>query len=250
VAPEMHPARGATPSAWRRIGGWALLAASLAANIGLVLACLELYRREQRVRLHPTFPVPAAASRTDQRTLVLFLGDSRMAEWPDLPKDRFVTVNAGGGGETTAQILLRAAATLDAIRPELVVLQAGVNDLKTIGALPDMARETETRCLANLSALVLLARERAARVVLVPILPTSAPSLARRLVWSSEIEAARVRVNAGLSQRFAGTAGVALLDAHVLSAGAAGDYRDTLHFSPQAYAKLEAATLRAIAALR
>jgi lysophospholipase L1-like esterase len=165
-----------------------------------------------------------------------------------LPKDRFVTVNAGGGGETTAQILLRAAATLDGVRPELVVLQAGVNDLKTIGVLPDQARETEAACLANLSALVELCRERGARVVLVPIFPTSAPSLARRLVWSSEIEAARRRVNAGLRQRFAGAAGVALLDEQLLRADSAADYRDTLHFGPQAYTKLEAATLQAIAA--
>jgi lysophospholipase L1-like esterase len=234
---------------WRRLLFWAALAASLAANLALSVACLELYRREQRVRLQPTFPVPAAVARTEQRAQVLFLGDSRMQEWPDLPRDRFVTVNAGGGGETTAQILLRAGATLDAVQPELVVLQAGVNDLKTIGALPDRARETEAKCLANLSTLVALARERGARVVLVPILPTAAPSFARRLVWSSEIEAARRRVNAGLRKRFAGAAGVALLDEHVLSADTT-DYRDTLHFSAQAYTKLQAATLKAIADLR
>lgn len=226
-----------------------MLAVSLAANVSLVLTCLELYRREQRVRLHPTFPVPAVVAPTPQRVQVLFLGDSRMQEWPDLPKDRFATVNAGGGGETTAQILLRAKATLEAVRPQLVLLQAGVNDLKTIGALPDMARATESRCLVNLSALVALAREQGARVVLVPILPTTEPSLVRRLVWSSGIDSARRRVNAELRRRFAGVPGVALLDEHVLSADTATDYRDTLHFSAQGYAKLEAAALQAIAAL-
>lgn len=223
----------------------ALLAVSLLANVGSVFACLELYRREQRVRLHPAIPVPAAVARTPQRLQVLFLGDSRMQEWPDLRKDRFVTVNAGGGGETTAQILLRAGATLAAVQPELVVLQAGINDLKAIGALPDEARDIEARCLANLSALVELCRERGARVVLVPILPASRPSLVRRLVWSSEIDAARLRINAALRQRFAGQTGVALLDEHLLVVGDA-DYRDTLHFTPAAYGKLEAAALKAI----
>jgi hypothetical protein len=112
-----------------------------------------------------------------------------------------------------------------------------------------MARATEAQCLANLDALVALARERGARVVLVPILPTTEPSFVRRLVWSSEIEAARRRVNAGLRTRFMGATGVALLDEHILSADTASDYRDTLHFSAQAYAKLEAATLKAIATL-
>lgn len=228
--------------------GWAVLLASLAANVGLGLACLEFYRREQRVRLHPTFPVPASVAPAQQRMQVLFLGDSRMQEWPDLPKDRFVTVNAGGGGETTAQIRLRAAATLDAVQPELVVIQAGVNDLKSIGALPGEAPEIEAECLANLSALVELCRERRARVVLVPILPTAKPSLARRIVWSSEIEAARRRVNAALRQRFEGDAGVALLDEHLLKPDDAADYRDTLHFTRAAYGKLESSLLKVLAA--
>jgi lysophospholipase L1-like esterase len=224
-----------------------VLGVSLVANVGLVGTCMELYRREQRVRLHPAFPVPTAVPRVEQRTHVLFLGDSRMQEWPDLPRDRFTTVNAGGGGETTAQIRLRAAATLDAVRPELVVLQAGVNDLKTIGALPDRAKDIEASCLANLAALVELCRERNARVVLVPIMPTARPSLLRRIVWSSEIDAARLRVNAELRRRFADSPGVALLDE--LRVGAA-DYRDTLHFTPTAYGKLEAAALSAITALK
>lgn len=232
-------------SRWRRgvVGG--LLLASLGANVALALACLEFYRREQRVRLHPAFPVPSPVTAAPGQRLVLFLGDSRMEEWPDLPKPRFATVNAGGGGETTAQIRLRAAATLDAIKPELVVLQAGMNDLKAIGALPDFARAIEAKCIENLSALVELSRARGAKVVLVPVMPAARPSLVRRAVWSSEIDATRQRVNAALRQRFAGADGVVLLDEHLLRAGDE-DYRDTLHFRPEAYAKLEAAVLRVI----
>jgi lysophospholipase L1-like esterase len=226
--------------------GWGLFALSLAVNVGLTLACLEFYRRELRVRLHPTFPVPGKVQATPARRLVLFLGDSRMQEWPDLPKARFVTVNAGGGGETTQQILLRAGATLDAVRPELVVLQAGINDLKTIGALPDAASQTEATCLTNLTRLVTLAREHGAAVVMVPVLPAEAPSLVRRLVWSSEIDEARQRVNTALRQRFGGEQGVVLLDEHLLLPE---DYRDTLHFAPSAYTKLEKAALGAIATL-
>jgi hypothetical protein len=100
--------------------------------------------------------------------------------------------------------------------------------------------------LANLAALVELCRARGARVVGVPILPTASPSLLRRLVWSSEIEPARLRINTALRQRFANAPGVSLLDEQVLAPDTAGDYRDTLHFSAQGYAKLEAATLAAI----
>ena len=227
---------------------WALLVISLAANVGLGVACLEFYRREQRVRLHPTVSVPAT-SPTAEKPLVLFLGDSRMQEWPALPGHRFVTVNAGGGGETTAQIRLRAAATLDAIAPRLVVIQAGINDLKAIGALPDAAPEIEQQCLANLSALVELCHQRGARVVLLPILAAAQPSLVRRVVWSSEIEAARVRVNAALRKRFGGAPGVAMLDDDLVLADTAADYRDTLHLRPAAYVKLQNPTVKALEAL-
>ena len=229
------------------IAGGVALVASVAANAGLSYACREFYRREQIVRLFPTTAPPSTRPRTEGRTQVLFLGDSRMEAWPAFPADRFVTVNAGVSGQTTAQIRLRAAATLDAVRPELVVLQAGMNDLKTIGALPDIAQETEANCLLNLSTLVELCRERGARVVLVPIFPAARPSLARRLVWSSGIDAARRRVNAGLRERFRGDAGVAVLDDDLLRPNVEGDYLDTLHFRPEGYAKLQAAALKAIA---
>lgn len=228
---------------------WGLLVTSIGANVALAVACLELYRREQRVRLHPTFPVPTSVASPADKQLVLFLGDSRMQEWPALPADSFVTVNAGGGGETTAQVRLRAAPTLDAIAPRLVVLQAGINDLKAIGALPDAAREIEQQCLANLSALVELCRQHGARVVLLPILPAAQPSLARRPVWSSDIEAARVRVNAALRNRFGTAAGVAMLADNLVIADTAADYRDTLHLRPTTYVKLESAAVKALETL-
>jgi lysophospholipase L1-like esterase len=245
-AVQPQPARRAR---LRRFIGWGLLATSLAGNVALAWGCLEFYRREQRVRLHPTFPVPAAVVARDQRPVVLFLGDSRMQDWPDLPKERFVTVNAGGGGETTEQIRLRADRTLAVVQPKLVVLQAGINDLKAIGALPERAKEIEARCLENLTALVELSRARGARAVLVPILPAAEPELLRRVVWSPRIEVARQHVNVALRRRFGATEGVVLLADDILRADTSADYRDTLHFRPQAYPKLEAATLAAIAKL-
>jgi lysophospholipase L1-like esterase len=171
-----------------------------------------------------------------------------MHEWPNLPAARFVTINAGGPGETTAQILLRAGPTLDAVQPEVVLLQAGVNDLKAIGALPAQAREIEAQCLKNLRELVELCRSRGARVVLVPILPAARPSLLRLPVWSGEIDAARRRVNGALRQLFERAPGVTLLSEDVIHPDTPGDYRDTLHFTAQAYTKLEAAALRALQA--
>jgi hypothetical protein len=56
-------------------------------------------------------------------------------------------------------------------------------------------------------------------------------------------------VNTALRKRFDGAAGIALLDERGLGVDTATDYRDTLHFRAETYAKLEAAALKAIAAL-
>ena len=75
------------------------------------------------------------------------------------------------------------------------------------------------------------------------------PSAKISAEWGEQIIAARVRVNRALRKRFGGAAGIVLLDEHILSADTSADYLDTLHFRPEAYPKLEAATLKALEAL-
>jgi len=81
-------------------------------------------------------------------------------------------VNAGVPGETSAQGLGRLPATLDEVRPKLMLLCHGGNDF--------LRRLDDAQAAANVRAMIQLARERGIPVVLVatpkPGLPPSVPA--------------------------------------------------------------------------
>jgi lysophospholipase L1-like esterase len=233
-----------------RILLWALLVvllASLAVNVALFRAFKYCYTRELSVRLRPAGGNGVTHAGNPAGSRVLFLGDSRAAEWPPLPADRFFTSNAGGPGETSAQILLRAEGILLAEKPSVVIVQAGINDLKAIGVLPGQAAQLQRQCAGNLAEIVKLCRRHNASVVLTLILPAGPVPLTRRVFWSDQIQIAVHDVNQTLARQFAATGGVTILDLEkILDSGRrdSSDYRDTLHLTPAAYARLEPGLLQ------
>ena len=100
---------------------------------------------------------------------VVFLGDSITQGW-DL--SAFFKgkpyVNRGIGGQTTPQILLRFRQDVLALKPEIVVILAGTNDLAentgptTLGMIED-----------NLKSMAELARENGVRPIFASVLPAA-----------------------------------------------------------------------------
>jgi lysophospholipase L1-like esterase len=171
---------------------------------------------------------------------VMLLGDSRMAQWglPQLAHWRIV--NAGAGGLTTGQIRLCAPKLLDEIHPDVVVLEAGINDLKFLGLRPGMASQVVSLALGNITAIVSECAARHCRVIVLETWPPGRPGLARRLVWNAAISVAVSQFNAQLRSlnspqrdirvvELFGEAGLELGN---------GAYRDALHFTPATYARL------------
>ena len=102
-------------------------------------------------------------------TRVVFLGDSITEAW-DLSvffKGK-PYVNRGISGQTTPQILLRFRQDVLALKPEIVVILAGTNDIAentgptTLGMIED-----------NLKSMVDLARENGVRPILASVLPAA-----------------------------------------------------------------------------
>ncbi|MDB6016883.1 MAG: lipase/acylhydrolase, GDSL-like [Pedosphaera sp.] len=218
-----------------------VLIASLGLNIGLCYLARQFYARELLVRLQPEGPSVVSHSGKTDGLRVLFLGDSRAAQWPALPTNRFCTINAGVPGATTAQVRLRAEQVLLIEKPDVVVLQVGINDLKTIGVVPQVAGAIQEQCTANISEIIHLCRQHNAGVVLTLIIPSGKVSFPRRLVWSDKIETAVDDVNGKLARQFEQVAGVAVFEPGKFITPA--DYRDTLHVYPSAYQKCEAGLL-------
>jgi acyl-CoA thioesterase I len=103
---------------------------------------------------------------------VVFFGDSITDNWSKAGYGGFFPgkpyVNRGIGGQTTAQMLLRFRADVLALKPAVVVILAGTNDVagNTGPATPEQIQ-------SNLSSIAELARVHGVRVVFASILPVS-----------------------------------------------------------------------------
>jgi lysophospholipase L1-like esterase len=222
----------------------ARLAAALAFSLASAFFALGLLRARYESRLRrQIWPDnvlaisvisngPAGSART-----VLLLGDSRMAQWglPALAPWR--VVNAGAAGFTTGQILLCAPALLDQIQPDVVVLQAAINDLKFLGLRPEMLPQVMTLALSNITAIVQDSARHHCKVILLPTWPAGKPSLARSLVWSKAVSAAVAQLNAQLQELNCEEKGIRVVDLFKEAGLNPGVefYGDALHLKPAAY---------------
>jgi lysophospholipase L1-like esterase len=236
-----------------------LLAASLAGNVALVKFALRCISETTEVRLDP---MGLAAVRVRQIPLdppeglrrVIFVGDSRAEHWP-IPTglDGFEFRNRGVGSQTTRQVLERFDRQVAGLRPKVVILELGVNDLKAIPLLPERRKLIVEQCKANIAELVAHSRQVGARVVLVTIFSLGDIPFVRRLYVTEEVSEAIRDVNAYLR-------GLASEDVRILDAGPTLDdpsgkiraaYQDGfLHLNLAGYKALEPVLREVLATVR
>ncbi|MET0340713.1 MAG: GDSL-type esterase/lipase family protein [Polyangiales bacterium] len=252
IRPDVAAAKQPTHAASRPRGvGARLLAASaiallLAGNVALARAGYRLFSDVQRVRSDPYglsvyggAPAPADVAGTRR---VLLYGDSRAQMWSTPARvGSFAFVNRGIGSQSTAQILGRFEQDLAALHPDVVVLELGINDLKTIALFPDEERAIVARVKQNIATLVRRARDVGATVVLVTVFPVGPVAWSWLPVWTARVPASVVEVNAYLESLRA--PGVRLLHANEVLLDAKGEIDprfalDMLHLTPAAYAAL------------
>lgn len=221
----------------------ALLALSLAANAYLLDRGLGYYRDLNATRLDPLgldhFP-PTLRPTSDAPTVVFF-GDSRAAAWPPPRVEGLHFVNRGISAQTSAQVAARYTAHITPLAPELLILQVGINDLKTIPLFPGSRPAVVANCLANIAGIVDQAHSSGAAVILTTVFPVGPVPLERRPLWSDEVATAVSDVNAALPALVGDD--VILLDAFSILAEESGtlrpDYRrDELHLNEAGYQAL------------
>lgn len=127
---------------------------------------------------------------------VIFFGDSRAAQWSN-PKDidNIEFVNRGIGSQTTAQVLGRFSAHVAPLQPAIVILQVGINDLKTLPLFPERQEEIIANCKTNIQQIVDRSLQADASVILTTIFPLGQLPIERRLFWSEEVALAIDDVN-------------------------------------------------------
>jgi lysophospholipase L1-like esterase len=247
---HVHSAATARVDGRYRIAAGALavlLAVSVVGNFVLVEKAQSYFRDMLAIRLDPAGLKTYAADRAKPLAggpLLVFFGDSRAYMWPEPQEPTgFRIVNHGIGYQTTEQILLRVNEDAVSLHPSAVVLEAGVNDLKTIAEMPDQRAQIVADCEANLSRIVDRLSSSGATVVLVSIFEIGDVSLMKRPFWSEDVSAAVREVNAFLAT-LAGPK-VVLFDANKVLDDGHGhvlrDYQmDYLHLVPAGYSALNA----------
>jgi lysophospholipase L1-like esterase len=137
----------------------------------------ELTRLENRLkdwpalgRYHDANTKLAAPAKDEHR--VVFMGDSITDSWDDPKYGGFFPgkpyIDRGISGQTTPQMLVRFRADVVALKPKVVVILAGTNDIA--GNTGPMSLEAIED---NLISMVELARANKIRVVLSSVLPIS-----------------------------------------------------------------------------
>lgn len=134
-------------------------------------------------------------NKLDDHLSVVFYGDSRAAQWPNPQLNEFSFVNRGIGNQTSAQVLNRFDVHMRSLQPDIVVIQVGINDLKTIPLFPGNEQEIISNCEANIERMIQDSVEMGSTVIVTTIFPTGKIPLHRRLVWSDEINKAIDEVN-------------------------------------------------------
>lgn len=193
--------------------------------------------REENARLAP----PAAGERR-----VVFYGDSITDSWgrrgdetkffPGKPY-----VNRGISGQTTAQMLVRFEQDVVHLKPAVVVILAGTNDLAGNTGLASLEMIED-----NFQAMVAIAKASGIRVVLASVLP------ATDYPWRRGLQpAAKIKTLNAWMKTYAGQNGCVYLDYHSAMSNAAGGLdpklaEDGVHPTAAGYAVMAPLAERAI----
>jgi lysophospholipase L1-like esterase len=230
---------------------------SLGLNAFLANATLEYVQANDAIHLDPAgldvYKDVRSKPVESGPPVLEFFGDSRALMWSEPPPiSGYRIINRGVGRQTTAQLLLRFDADVTAVHPALVVLEAGVNDLKTVAEFPTRRMEIIATCKANLTTIVDRCHRLGAEVVIVTVFDIGNVPLWRRPFWSADVEAAVREVNAFLPQ-LAGDR-VVLFDANPALEAEPSKIKpefqlDHLHIAPAGYAAINEKLVPFVSAL-
>lgn len=224
-----------------------LFLGSIALNYFLYQRGKQYYFQLNETRLDP-LGLHYYNTASDQRNLtnselttVVFFGDSRASNWPSPDLNYFEFINRGIGSQTSGQAVERFAYHVKPLEPQVVLIQVGINDLKTIPLFPERKETIIANCEENIRRLVTWSADLGTRVIVTLIFPLGEVPLERRPFWSAEVGLAIDEVNAFIHSLKGEN--ILIFDAFSLLMGEGGrirpEYsRDLLHLNTTGYERL------------
>lgn len=187
----------------------------------------------------------SALARKGEKPRLVLIGDSRIAQWPAAAwPDTFEVINRGIGGETSAQLAQRFGADALALEADVILIQAGINDLVAASLMdPDQGREVARKTTETLRRIAGEASAAGRRVLIATIIAPARPDMFRLPVWDGSLADLVEGVNADLKS-VPWPPGASLID--LSSVLVSGDKRtlddefrrDTLHLNATGYKRL------------
>lgn len=169
------------------------------------------------------------------RCVALLMGDSGISRWPLRPAPGWQLKRMGIPGATTAAIAGPARDAIAAIRPHLIIINAGGNDAAGIAFLwGERRRAAIARSAARITALARAGQASGARVVVLGLVPP-----ANQPWWRALLIGGRQGTAMAAIEAVPLPGGVIRIDTSALI-GADGR-SDHVHFTPAAYARIDAA---------
>jgi lysophospholipase L1-like esterase len=136
---------------------------------------------------------------------IVFMGDSITEFWSDLCPEFFVGkpyINRGISGQTTPQMLIRFRADVIALKPVIVVLLAGANDIAG-----NTGPSTLEMILNNIISMAELAKANQIKMILCSLLP------AHDFPWKTgSFPAEKIETFNAMLKKYADTNGILYLD--------------------------------------
>ncbi len=209
-----------------------LLLSSILVNVILFTVGRSYYLQLNAVRLDPLglkfFEKAPSSQAADDQQVLLFFGDSRAESWPFPQNPAYYTINRGIGGQTSGQVLARYDQHARPFNADVIVIQVGINDLKTIPLFPHEKERIIADLQANISQILASAEQQEAHVILTTIFPVGEVPLERRPFWSDDVPPAIIEMNQFIAQQARPT--VTIFDTYERLVAADGRMQD--QFSP------------------
>lgn len=219
-----------------------VLGSSIVLNILLYNRAKQYYLELNQIRLDPfglnEYPANLQQVTKTDRTRAVFFGDSRAASWIPPNINEYEFINRGIGSQTSVQTVQRFAAHVSPLKPNIIIIQVGVNDLKTIALFPDIRDAIVANCKANIWRIVEESRNLGAVAIVTTIFPVGEVPLERKPFWSGEISVVIKEVNAYIAT-LAGEKTIVFDTFPILADSQGMMYRkyssDELHLNEQGY---------------
>ncbi len=204
----------------------------------------ETYKSNKLARLKGCSPLAIETQTPSTRSSdILLIGDSRIKAWgnPQLGSNKEV-INEGIDGETTTELLCRLDNILNQYKPQLFILQTGINDLVTASMLKEPERErVENRAFGNIQRIIEQLSQSGAKVLYLDIVPPIKPDIMRSIVWGANIEESVQNLNKLIRQNNSNIEQFEMAEVFLNAETNSwrGEYAlDALHWTSDAYAHL------------